>query len=187
VNLIPEKPPEFHPEAFAELYIEYHPRVVGLCSHLLGSKDDAEDAASDVFARLPKAIKTYDRAQPFSRWLSRVAANYCVDLLRIRRSEQRLFELRDAEAPDPAAPDASPLQDLLSSEERERVRTAVARLPERYRVPLVLRYYHELTYNEIARILGLNRGNVATLIFRAKEALRRTVAANPVGTASAWA
>jgi RNA polymerase sigma-70 factor, ECF subfamily len=158
---------------FAGLYREFHPGVLRLCQYMLGSREEAEDAANEVFVRLPRAIETYDNNQPFSRWLTRVASNYCVDLLRMRRSEQRVLTPADPEAPEPAAPAISPLQELLSHEEKEAVRDAIDRLPEQYRVPLVLRYYHELSYDEIAHDLGLSRAHVATLIFRAKGELRR--------------
>jgi RNA polymerase sigma-70 factor (ECF subfamily) len=70
----------------------------------------------------------------------------------------------------------SPLGAVISKEERVQVRDTIARLPENYRVPLVLRYYSELSYDEIAQQLGLERNYVAALIFRAKQELRRRLA-----------
>jgi RNA polymerase sigma factor (sigma-70 family) len=70
-------------------------------------------------------------------------------------------------------PDPSPLTAVLAREGQERVRTAVARLPDRYRIVLALRYYGDLGYDEIATQLGLTRNHVAILIFRGKQALRR--------------
>ncbi len=67
---------------------------------------------------------------------------------------------------------APPLSQTMLEERGEEVRQAVARLPEQYRVPLTLRYYSELSYDEIAAQLGLTRTHVATLIFRAKQELR---------------
>jgi RNA polymerase sigma-70 factor (ECF subfamily) len=74
------------------------------------------------------------------------------------------------------SPEPSPLGAVISKEERARVRETIARLPENYRVPLVLRYYSELSYDEIAHQLGVERNNVAALIFRAKQELRRRLA-----------
>jgi RNA polymerase sigma-70 factor (ECF subfamily) len=65
---------------------------------------------------------------------------------------------------------------VIGTEERAEVRGTIARLPENYRVPLVLRYYSELSYDEIAQQLGLQRNYVAALIFRAKKELRRKLA-----------
>ncbi len=162
--------------AFAELYRRFYRRVLGLCRYLLGSPEEAEDAASEVFSHLEKAMKTYDSALPFPRWLLSVASHHCLDLLRKRRIQQRLFEPLEAEAPEPAIGGPSALQGLLSNEERDKVREAIAALPERHRVPLVLRYYNELSYHEIGAALNLNRAHVATLIFRGKKELRRVLA-----------
>lgn len=164
--------PSGNPDLLAKLYGEFHPRVLKLCQYLLGSREDAEDAANEVFVRLPRALQTYDHAQPFWRWLATVARHHCVDRLRSRRSERRVFEPDDPEAPAPVSQTASPLDELMSSVARETVRAAIARLPERYRGPLILRYYRDLTYDEIARRLGLSRANVAILVFRAKQRLR---------------
>jgi RNA polymerase sigma-70 factor, ECF subfamily len=68
------------------------------------------------------------------------------------------------------------LQEMLSLEARESVQQAIETLGERYRLPLVLRYYNDLSYDEIAATLGLTRANVAVLIFRAKQELRAKLA-----------
>jgi RNA polymerase sigma-70 factor (ECF subfamily) len=162
-------------EALAALYRHFHRRVLGLCRYLLGSETEAEDAASDVFARLPRAMNSYDSSLPFPRWLMSVTSHYCVDLLRKRNVEKRLFEPAQAGEPEPASSTPSPLQEVLSAEARNEVRKAVGALPERYRLPLALRYYNELSYDEIAATLDLTRAHVATLIFRAKQELRRAL------------
>jgi RNA polymerase sigma-70 factor (ECF subfamily) len=168
-----------------ELYTEHHPRVLRLCRYLLGSAEEAEDAASEVFLRLPAALATYDKAQPFAPWLTRVTNNYCIDLLRRRRSEQRILLSGGAETRRTAARERSPFDQLLRQEESRAVSKALAVLPEHYREPLLLRYWGELGYHEIAQNLGLTRSNVATLIFRAKEGLRHALA--PQGRAAEWA
>lgn len=162
-------------DAFGELYHQFYPRVLGLCRHLLGSREAAEDAAGEVFIRVQRAMKTFDSALPFPRWLLSIASHHCIDQLRRRRVEHRLFDPAEVETHDPASLSASPLQDLVAAERRDAVRSAVEALPERYRMPLVLRYYSEMSYDQIAGSLGLNRNHVATLIFRAKQELRRVL------------
>jgi RNA polymerase sigma-70 factor, ECF subfamily len=175
-------------EALGELYRKHHAQVLRQCQYLLGAVEEAEDAANDIFLRMPEALETYDSAQPFVPWLSRVTSNYCVDLLRRRRSERRVLLPADPEAPEPAAPVESPLEKLLAEEERHVVQDAVARLPEHYRRPLVERYWEEMGYHEIAQNLGLTRANVATLIFRAKGGLRRALALKAsTGLPAEWA
>src|SRR3984885_460935 len=162
-------------QALGEIYRRYVRRVFGLCRYMLNSRESAEDATSEVFLKLQRSIESYDGSVPFPRWLLRVAANQCIDTLRRRkRGRQVIVEVEEGIAVvEPAGPEPSPLSAVLSKEERARVRDAIARLPENYRVPLVLRYYGELSYDEIAQQLGLRKSYVAALIFRAKQELRR--------------
>ena len=165
-------------EALGEIYRHYVRRVFGLCRHMLDSRERAEDATSEVFLKLQRSIKNYDGSIPFPRWLLRVAANQCIDALRRQRRRRQLIVEGENEAEVLEAPGAgpSPLSAVVSKEERTRVRDAIAGLPDTFRLPLVLRYYSDLSYDEIARQLGLQRNNVAILIFRAKQELRRKLA-----------
>ena len=163
-------------EDFAQIYEEHHPKVLRTCRRMLGSPEEAEDAANDVFVKLPNSLESYDSSQPFARWLARVASNHCIDLLRKRRSEQRVIQADNLDLPETAAPLRSPFEDLISKERSDVVRDAIFRLPERYLVPLVMRYFSDLSYNEIAKTLGISKANVGLLIFRAKQQLRSILA-----------
>jgi len=98
--------------------------------------------------------------------------------LRRRQRGLKVFvEVEDGSAvTEAASSEPSPLGAVISMQERAQVRDTIARLPENYRVPLILRYYGELSYDEIAQELGLERNYVAALIFRAKQELRRRLA-----------
>ena len=163
-------------EALGEIYHRYARRVFGLCHYMLDSRESAEDATSEVFLRLQRSIDSYDGSIPFPRWLLRVAGNQCIDVLRHSRRGRQVIVEDGAAVIEAASSEPSPLGAVISVEERARVRATVARLPENYRVPLVLRYYGELSYDEIAQQLGLGRNYVAALIFRAKQELRRKLA-----------
>jgi RNA polymerase sigma-70 factor, ECF subfamily len=161
-------------EALGEIYRRYVPRVFGLCRYMLNSREGAEDATSEVFLKLQRSIESYDGSIPFPRWLLRVAGNQCIDVLRRRqRGRKVIVEVEDAAVIEAPSSELSPLGAVIRTEERTRVRDAIARLPVNYRVPLVLRYYSELSYDEIAQQLDLQRNYVAALIFRAKQELRR--------------
>ena len=162
-------------EALAEIYRRYVRRVMGLCRYMLGSRESAEDATSEIFLKLQRSIESYDGSIPFPRWLLRVAGNQCIDVLRRRQRGRKVFmEVADGAAVmEAASSEPSPLAAVISMEERVQVRDTIARLPENYRVPLVLRYYSEMSYGEIAQQLDLERNYVAALIFRAKQELRR--------------
>jgi len=164
-------------EALGEIYRRYVRRVFGLCRYMLDSRERAEDATSEVFLKLQRSIKSYDGSIPFPRWLLRVAGNQCIDALRRQRRGQVIVDVDDgATAVEAPSAQPSPLGAVMSKEERAQVRDAIARLPENYRLPLVLRYYSELSYDEIAQQLDLRRNYVAALIFRAKQELRRKLA-----------
>ena len=165
-------------EALGEIYRRYARRVFGLCRYMLDARESAEDATSEVFLKLQSSIESYDGSIPFPRWLLRVAGNQCIDALRRqRRGRQVIVEVEDgATVVETPSPEPSPLAAVMSTEERAQVRNAIARLPENYRLPLVLRYYSELSYDEIAHQLDLQRNYVAALIFRAKQDLRRKLA-----------
>jgi RNA polymerase sigma-70 factor (ECF subfamily) len=94
-------------------------------------------------------------------------------VLRRRGTERRIFDLDTSELPDSPSRGPGALTKMLETEQGNDVRAALAELPDKFRVPLVLVYYNEMSYDEIAAALGLTRNLVATLIFRAKQQLRR--------------
>ena len=157
------------------LFRDHASKVRGLCRFLLGSRDAAEDGVSEVYLKARRAQALYDARQPFGAWIMSVARHYCFDVLRRRRVEARLFspeEIAPDEVADPAWPSGAALARVLDNESRQALRGAIERLPRRYRLPLVLRYYEDLSYDQIAQELGLTRQDVATLLFRARQKLR---------------
>jgi len=162
-------------EALGEIYRLYARRVFGLCRYMLDSRESAEDTTNEVFLKLQRSIQSYDGSIPFIKWLLRVTGNQCIDVLRRRKRARQVIVEADegVEVINAVSSEPSPLSAMLSTEERAQVRDAIAGLTENYRVPLVLRYYGELSYDEIALQMGLQRNYVATLIFRAKQELRR--------------
>jgi RNA polymerase sigma-70 factor, ECF subfamily len=164
-------------KALGEIHRLFIRRVFGLCRSMLDSRESAEDATSEVFLKLQRSIESYDGSIPFPRWLLRVAGNQCIDVLRRRqRARQVIVEVEDTNVVEASSSELSPLGAAIRTEERAQVREAIARLPVNYRLPLVLRYYGDLSYDEIGQQLGLRKNYVAALIFRAKQELRRKLA-----------
>jgi RNA polymerase sigma-70 factor (ECF subfamily) len=161
---------------FGALYEQHFRRVRGLCRHLLGSAERAEDAAQEAFVRAYRSLAHYDESTSFSAWVMSIARNHCLDLLRRRSRERRLFgvEAEETEAIEAEGPDA--LGAVLGAERAAAVNAAVAELPERYRVPLALAYYADAEYDEIAAALGITRTHVGVLLCRAKQMLRKALA-----------
>lgn len=159
-------------EAFAALFAAFEPDVARLCRRLLGTREDAEDAASEAFLRARRSLGSYDAQRPFRSWLLSIAAHHAIDCLRRRSTERRLFAPAPGDLEGLASALPSPLHGELHEERRRQVRAAIDDLPDRYRAPLVLRYFAELDYAEIAEALAISRGQVGTLLFRARVRLR---------------
>jgi RNA polymerase sigma-70 factor (ECF subfamily) len=161
--------------AFAELYQTHYRPVRGLCRQLLGSAERAEDAAQEAFIRAYKSFASYDPAQPFAAWIMKIARNHCLDVLRRRGTERGIFGEEADEVAAIEDTDTDGLGELLTAERARAVNAAVADLPERYRLPLVLAYFADASYDEIAAELGITRTHVGALLCRAKQALRQTL------------
>ena len=157
---------------FEDIYRAHHRKVFNLCAYLLNSLNAAEDAAHEVFLRVQRRMDTYDPALPFSSWILKVASNYCIDILRRRGLEKRLFGVDTSESLDLSSDKPSPLTQVLTAEQGETVRRALGSLPDKFRVPIVLTYYNEYGYDQIATIMRIPRNTVATLLFRGKQLLR---------------
>jgi RNA polymerase sigma-70 factor (ECF subfamily) len=162
-------------EAFAEHYRTHYRRVFGLCRQMLKASERAEDAAQEVFLRAHRAIDSYDEAQPFAGWILRIASNHCVDVLRRAKKERQLFGTETDERIAAEADDTDVLGELLATESAAEVKAAVESLPEKYRLPLVLCYYGDASYEDVAASLGITRTHAGALICRAKQQLRRAL------------
>ena len=166
--------------AQGELFEAYRADVTRLCERLLGSREDAEDVVHESFLRMQRGVASYDPERSFRRWLLAVASHCAIDRLRRRRREARLF---DSEADADAQPDGrdTPLSGELREEVRRRVLAAIDTLPDRYRAPVVLRYYADLDYASIAAILCVDTNQVATLLLRGRRRLRDALATETGG------
>jgi RNA polymerase sigma-70 factor (ECF subfamily) len=172
-------------DAFGEL-VDRHKRAVhGLCVRLLRDGEEARDAAQEAFVRAYSSLASYDVTQPFAPWLLRIARNHCLDILRRRLPAERQVALdaapsRDADAPpvrelaeDPEkAAAASPLARLERAELARAVDTAVSKLPANYREVISLFHVDQLSYKEIAGVMGVPIGTVMTWLHRARAAVR---------------
>ena len=135
----------------------------------------AEDAAQDSFVRAYRALDRYDPTQAFSAWVVGIARNHCIDLLRRRRHGELRFGDEVAELAATEAESIEGVDALVINERSGKVRASLSALPEKYRLPLVLAYYNEASYDEIAEALGLSRNHVGVLLLRGKQALRKAL------------
>jgi RNA polymerase sigma-70 factor (ECF subfamily) len=164
-------------EAWGELYREYAGAIFRFCRRVLPTKEDAEDATTEIFMKVRSRLDQFDSSRPFTAWLYTVASNHCWDMLRRRRIRQDL-ETPDVETMPLEHPDPSQLEQLLEQSTNEQVRAGLAKLSARARMALVLRYFSDMSYNDIADALGVRRAFVGVLLLRARHELREILGAN---------
>jgi RNA polymerase sigma-70 factor, ECF subfamily len=161
-------------DAWGELYRLYAPAIFRFCRRALPSREDAEDATTEVFMKVRQKLGTYDATRPFTAWLYKVASNHCWDMLRRRRIRQDL-ETGDLETLPLEHPDPSQLERLMEEHTSKQVRSGLEKLPDRARMALVLRYYADMSYDEIGETLGVRRAFVGVLLLRARHQLREAL------------
>lgn len=152
--------------AFVRLAEAYKGPVYNLAYRMLGNAGDAEDATQETFVRLWAKLHTYRAGSKLSSWILSIAAHHCIDCLRRRRLA--LLPL-DGEAFELASLLPSPEASVVARETQHEVRCLVDRLAAEYRVPVILRYWYDLSYKEIAEVMGLTPEAVKTRLHRARQ------------------
>lgn len=168
---LPFAEPRARRVTFDELVADHQNEVYGLALRMLGDRDAAMDVTSLVFLKAYRAFDRFDRSRPARPWLLRIAVNECVSAGRVRSRERQRTAPADLALEVPAA-GGRPEDEALEKEERDRVRRAVAGLPDLYRVPVVLRYFSGLTLDEIGSVTGRSTSTVGVQLMRARALLR---------------
>ncbi|HEY3218593.1 MAG TPA: sigma-70 family RNA polymerase sigma factor [Candidatus Limnocylindria bacterium] len=159
---------------FADAVRDHQDELFGVALRILGDRDAAQDATGRALLKAFRSWDRYDQTRPVRHWLLRIAANEAISIGRARTRDR----LRSTSADDAIdTPDRAPTPDesAVAREERERVRRAVAGLPELYRVPVVLRYFSELTVDEIAAVTGRPPSTVGVQLLRGRALLRSSL------------
>jgi RNA polymerase sigma-70 factor (ECF subfamily) len=154
-------------EAFDRLVERYQRPVYRLCYRYAGGHEDANDLVQEAFFRAWRSIGRFRGDSAFSTWLYRIAVNACLNHRAVRRPPTQ--ELTEAQ-PDPGR---GALSRVEEDEESRRVRALIAELPERQRATVILKVYHELSHEEVAKALGSSVGTVKSNLFHALANLRR--------------
>jgi RNA polymerase sigma factor (sigma-70 family) len=169
-------------DALAALVERYQRDVYAACLRVVRDPDSAIEVANAAFFKAYANLATYDPARPLRPWLLRIATNEALNVVRGRQRE-REHTISGPEASDLAerAPGREdPEGDLLARERRAAVRAAVAALPERYRLLIVLRFFNDLSYAEIAAQTGQPINTVGVRLLRARTLLRRALAGEEI-------
>jgi len=157
--------------AFGELVTLHQSAVYNLCYRMLGERGEAEDAAQEAFLRAYAHLDRYETDRSFRTWVLSIASNHCIDRLRKRR----LIWLSLDETLPPHSSlhsDAVEPEDAVINQERtDAVQTMLADLPPDYRAAVVLRYWYDLSYAEIAEMLHTTESAIKSRLFRARQTL----------------
>ncbi|MBK8023568.1 MAG: sigma-70 family RNA polymerase sigma factor [Chloroflexi bacterium] len=157
-------------DAFAELVYTYQDAVFNLCYRILSDRVEAEDAAQEAFLRAYLNLTRYDPARSFKTWLLTIASNHCID--RLRRRRMKLMSIDD---PLPSltlsSDEPEPEQASITREQSEAIQRLLDKLPPDYRASIVLRYWYDYSYNEIAEMLETTESAIKSRLFRARQML----------------
>jgi RNA polymerase sigma-70 factor (ECF subfamily) len=162
------------PQAFRALVERYQRRVVQLALGMTKDPDEAMDIAQETFVRVHRYLPSFKGDSSFFTWTYRIAMNLCLDAQRRKGRLERVEveEGDDAEieaAMDPpSAALAGPQRQALNRELRDRMEDALASLSENHRAILLLREVEGLSYEELAKVLGIRKGTVMSRLFHAR-------------------
>ncbi len=164
--------------AFAKLVERYQTPVYNLAFRMLGTANDAEDAAQETFLRVYTRLKSFKGDQKFATWLLSIDAHYCIDRLR-RRKQITWLSIEDEVVGDSLSSDLpEPAEEALRHESQEEVERLLEHLSPANRLVVVLRYWYDLSIEEIAKTTGDSASAIKVKLFRARQALARQVAAD---------
>jgi len=152
--------------SFAQLVALYRPRVIRTAYGIVGSPDEAEDVAQEVFIKVWSNLAHYNAQGAFASWLYRITTNAAIDSLRKRRRE---VPLEPYHSVDKEPPEAT----VVANDSRERLKKAVNALPPNARATLILREFEQLSYKEIAEALQIPIGTVMSRLNYARQLLRK--------------
>jgi RNA polymerase sigma-70 factor (ECF subfamily) len=168
-------------DAFEILVTRHQTSVLNLVYRFIGDRTQAKDLAQEVFLRVWQAAKSYKPEAKFTTWIYRITANLCFNELKSARRKKWLQLLRSGGNREVQTeedfPDSSPSpEDLLLAKERSRqISDALQSLPANQRMALILKRYDDLSYEEIAQVLGCSVSAVESLLVRAKRTLQETL------------
>jgi len=159
-------------EAFSKLVETCQSPVYNLCYRMLNDPYEAEDAAQETFLRAFNNLRHYDESRSFSTWLLSIAAHYCIDQIRKRR--MNLLSLDDAVYLDPPDTAPGPETTLSTGEEQKRVRLLLEKLSPQDRAAVIMLYWYDLSYEEIAEALSMTVSAVKSRLHRARQVMAQS-------------
>ncbi len=161
-------------EAYNILVVRYQSRIYSLAYRLGGDYDEARDLAQEAFIRIYQELPQFDASRKFFPWMYRVARNTCINYLQKRSRVVPVEEdIDDLTGMAVRNPDYNPEQSFEKSTVANQVREAILSMPEKYAMPVMLKYLEGLSYQEIGKALDLPQSTVETRLFRGRQILQK--------------
>ena len=166
------------PEAFERLMEPLEQLVWRVCWHYTGNREAAEDCGQEAMIRIWRNLANYRGECALESWVYRIAANCCMDWLRKKKRDQSVsMEPMVEQGFDPADDSPGTEEQVVAKDERQRLREAIALLPEDQREALILTQLEKVPYEEAARALSVSEGTVKSRVNRAKARLKEILSA----------
>ena len=160
--------------AFKLLVDTYQLMVVNTCYAFVHDRDEAEDIAQDVFVQVFESLGKFRFESKLSTWLYRIAVNRSINHCKSPRGRAIKIDIDSWKQQEVAQTIEMPQQQILEEQEQiELIHKAIDKLPENQRTALILNKYEELSYKEIADVMGVSLSSVESLLFRAKNNLEK--------------
>ncbi len=177
-NILISKAKRGNGQAYAELLGYYKDALYFTMFKMVNNKSDADDLTIEAFAKAFSSLNSYSETFAFSTWLFRIATNNCIDFLRRKRNTIKGISIDDDNIKNGMSPamfvraaSPSPEEHLITKQKEDILKKIISKLPPDYRRVVLLRYYDELSYNEIAEKLEIPLGTVKARIHRSRELL----------------
>jgi len=163
--------------AYGELMSNYNDSIYYLVLKMVRDKEEAEDLKIEIFGKAFLKLEQYTTQFAFSTWLFRIASNHCIDFIRKKRMKTYSIDQQDADSEngswslDIRSENKDPEEAFIHEQKIKLMRLEVTKLKEPYQELVTLRYFEELSYDEIAEQLSLPLGTVKAQLFRARAML----------------
>jgi len=155
-------------EAFAEIVGRYKRLIYSVVYNMIGDREQSYDISQEAFVRIYKALDRYNPEYKFSTWAVKIATNLCLDILRKKKPD--LVPIEEVENVSNCF--ETPETMYMKKERNEKIKKAIAELPDKYRIPIILFHQGGLSYEEMTKVLGQPMSIVKNRLYRARLMLK---------------
>jgi len=158
-------------DAFSELVARYKRLIYNVIYNMINNREEINDIAQEVFIRIYRSLDKYNPEYKFSTWSVKITTNYCLDVLR----KKKIDSISIDEAIGVSSNFDTPEEGYLKKEKRQRINDELSKLPDKYRIPLILFHRNGLSYEEISQILNEPMSIIKNRLYRARLMLREAL------------